>query len=84
VRIENGGSASQRMAGWKLKDEANHTYAPSITLAPGGSVKSHSGPDASHNPPTDYRWTTAYIWNNDGDTAYLYNAGGSLVDDYHY
>lgn len=85
VRIRNQGTASQNMSGWKLKDEANHTYYfPNITLNPDDSVRIHSGPDAYSNPPTDYLWTTAYIWNNDGDTGYLYDATGNLVDTYHY
>ena len=73
------------MAGWRLEDEAENTYYfPNITLVPGAYVRIHSGPDAYSSPPTDYLWTTRYIWNNDGDTAYLYDATGQLVDTYSY
>ncbi len=86
VRIENQGAAGQDMFGWTLRDEADHVYYfPSTTLGPGESVRIHSGPDAPpDSPPTDYRWTTQYIWNNDGDTAYLYDNVSRLVDTYTY
>jgi len=86
ARIENQGTAGQNMSGWRLEDVAGYVYYfPSITLAPDGFVRIHSGPDAPlDDPPTDYRWTRRYIWNNDGDTAYLYDAAGRLVDTYSY
>jgi len=36
------------------------------------------------NPPSDVKWSTAYIWNNDGDEARLYNAAGQVVDNWAY
>jgi hypothetical protein len=54
---------------------------PAYTLQPGASVSVHSGPDA---PPTGgnvIRWTGAYIWNNDGDSAELRDPAGALVDE---
>jgi len=39
----------------------------------------HTGPDAWGNGASDLKWTTAYIWNNDGDKAELRNAAGTVV-----
>ncbi len=56
------------------------TFPGGYSLAAGASVRVHSGPDASNNPPGDLFWTTAYIWNNDGDRAELRNASGQVID----
>jgi hypothetical protein len=85
VRIKNRGTTGQSMSGWWLKDEADNTYYfPNIALDAGAHVRIHSGPDAYDDPPADYLWTRRYIWNNGGDTAYLYDAAGRLVDTYSY
>ena len=85
VRIKNRGTTDQSMSGWWLKDEADNTYYfPNIALDAGAHVRIHSGPDAYDDPPADYLWTRRYIWNNGGDTAYLYDAAGRLVDTYSY
>jgi hypothetical protein len=62
------GSSSADMTGWTLSDEANHTY----TL---------SGTDTA----TDLYWESgSTIWNNTGDTAYLRDDQGTLIDTYAY
>jgi hypothetical protein len=35
--------------------------------------------DKHNNPPTDLAWTRAFIWNNHGDTAVLFDAEGKEV-----
>lgn len=87
VRIENVGTAPQTMTDWRiLSVEGSQTfYFPTgYILSAGASVRVHSGPGAIHSPPTDLRWTAAYIWNNDGDEARLYNAQGQLIDTWSY
>ena len=76
VTITNAGPSSVSLSGWKLTDEgAKHAYIfPGTMLPPGGSVKVASG-----SATGDIKWTSASVWNNDGDTAYLYDAAGSLV-----
>ena len=83
VRVDNVGGAAAQLSGWRIVSVVGpQTFNfPSYSLAAGASVFVHSGPDA---PPTGgnvMRWTTAYVWNNDGDTAELRNPGGSLVDE---
>lgn len=87
VRIENVGTAPQTMTSWRiLSVEGSQTYyfPTGYVLAAGSNVRVHSGPGAIHSPPADLRWTTAYIWNNDGDEARLYNAQGQLIDTWSY
>ncbi|MDG6250920.1 lamin tail domain-containing protein [Methanocalculus sp.] len=84
VEITNLGSSSVSLNGWRIEDDGvTHTYTfSSFTLGPGASVKIHSGPDAKgmSDTSTDLYWTSQYVRNNDGDTAFLYDASGKLVD----
>ena len=95
VRIKNQGAASQNMTSWKIQSYKNidggceptdqwYTFPSGYVLGAGASVRIHSGPDAYSNPPSDLKWTTRYIWHNDGDKAILYDAGSSVIDTYCY
>lgn len=76
VTIKNSGSSSVNMAGWKLTDEgALHSYVfAGTTLPTGGSLTISSGPSSG-----DLKWSDQNVWNNEGDTAYLYDGSGQLV-----
>ncbi|MCA1847037.1 MAG: lamin tail domain-containing protein, partial [Actinobacteria bacterium] len=80
VTVGNGGSAPADLTGWSIHDEAStpHTYRfpAGHTLAPGASVTIRSGGPAG---PGELAWTNQNVWNNDGDTATLVNAGGSVA-----
>jgi len=84
VRIRNQGGQPADMTGWTLRDEANHTFTfPSFTLGVIATVRvwTRSG----SNTATDLYWGSgSAIWNNTGDTAYLRNDVGQLVDTYSY
>jgi hypothetical protein len=41
----------------------------------------HSAPDAVDDPPLHLLWATAYLWNNEGDRAVLYDAANQVVED---
>ncbi len=80
VKITNKGTTSVNLKGWKIKDKgAKHTYTfSSYTLKSKASVTLRSG--KGRNSGSTLYWNKySYIWNNDGDTAYLYNAQGKLV-----
>ena len=75
------------MTNWKIQSVEGdqwYTFPSGYVLGAGSTVYVHSGPDAQANPPTDLLWTRAYIWNNDGDEARLYDAQGGLVDSWAY
>lgn len=68
------------MNGWKIRDEGNkHTYTfPSYMLGAGSTVTVYTEEGA--NSATELYWQLGSpIWNNDGDTASLYDNSGKLV-----
>jgi len=82
--IFNTGSDPVDMTGWRLVSttgDQQYTF-PAFTLQAGATVQVTSGSNAVDNPPTQLKWTTGYIWNNDGDPAELYDASGNLVSIY--
>jgi competence protein ComEC len=76
VTITNTGSSPVSLTGWTLTDEgAKHSYTFAGTTVPAaGSVTVTSGTATG-----DIKWKSDNVWNNDGDTAYLYNGSGQLV-----
>ena len=82
VVIRNTGTSDVNLAGWKLKDEVDHTYAfPSFTLKAGHMVTVYTG--SGTNTQSSLYWGSGSpIWNNDGDTAYLYSQTTELMDKY--
>ena len=53
------------------------------TLGAGTIVKIHTG--SGNNTKNDLYWNNDYpIWNNNGDTAFLYDKDGYLIDTYEY
>jgi hypothetical protein len=81
VKITNSGKTSVSMKGWRITDKgAKHTYKfpSSYTLKSKTTVTIYTG--KGKNSATKLYWgRVAHVWNNEGDTAYLYNAQGKLV-----
>ncbi|MGE5457620.1 MAG: lamin tail domain-containing protein [Methanococcaceae archaeon] len=80
VQISNTGSSPVSLNGWKIEDEGNkHTYTfQSYTLNAGTTVTVFTGKGT--NSATELYWQLDDpIWNNDGDTAYLYDDNGKLI-----
>jgi endonuclease YncB( thermonuclease family) len=85
VELTNQGDQAIDMAGYTLKDEANHIYEFGyFTLKPGKTVRLYTG--NGQNTSTKLYWGLGddAVWNNSGDTAYLRDPDGSLVDLYTY
>jgi competence protein ComEC len=83
VEISNLGASGQLMTGWRLHSVVGNQwyYFPfGYTLPAGQAVRVHSGPQALYSLPYELRWTTDYIWNNEGDEARLYDAQNEMVD----
>lgn len=83
VVVRNDGDAAVDLTGWGVKDEsASHRFAfPSgFSLAAGASVTVHTGCGAPS--ATDLFWCNqgSAVWNNDGDTAFLLDPEGNIVD----
>lgn len=83
--IKNFSSKDVDMTGWKLVSvTGNQTfYFPlDYVLKAGSAVKVVSGKGATGDGVNTLKWTTGYIWNNDGDPGALYNSNGQIVSKY--
>jgi hypothetical protein len=81
VSLVNSGGAAVNLNHYTIRDKANHVYTfGNVTIAgKGGRLWLHTGKGT--NTTTNRYWGSGnYIWNNDGDTAYLRNASGKAVD----
>ncbi len=79
VIITNNGNKTIDMTNWTIKDEATHIYEfPSIELSPNINLTLYTG--AGDNTKTELYWNSKDpIWNNDGDTAFLFDENGDLI-----
>lgn len=78
VVIKNMTTANRSLTGWTLRDKSGHTYRfPTFTLKAGAKVYVRTGKGTA-TASTRYFNSSAYIWNNTGDTAYLRDAKGYL------
>ncbi|HDN17806.1 MAG TPA: DUF1669 domain-containing protein [Candidatus Bathyarchaeota archaeon] len=82
VVIWNRGTSPVDMTGWRLKDRAGHTFTfPSFVLGPNKKVAIYTG--SGTNTSTKLYWgRNRAVWNNNGDTAYLYDSNWNLIDVY--
>jgi len=80
IQLRSRCTSAKSLAGYRIRDVANHVYTfGSYTLRAGSTVKIHTG--RGSNTSTDRYWNQGwYIWNNDGDKAFLKNAAGTTVD----
>ncbi len=85
VCLTNRGGQTADMTGWYLRDDYGWGYTfPQFTLASGATVRVRTG--CGTNSATDLYWCKdgTSIWNNDGDTVFLFDAGGNSVAQYTY
>ena len=84
VQLRNRCSTSRSLTSWRINDLAGHTYTfGSYTLGGGSYVKVRTG-TGTNTATSRYQGRSWYVWNNDKDTAYLYNANGTLIDRCYY
>jgi micrococcal nuclease len=85
VRITNEGSEAIALGGFRLKDAANHIYTfPTLSIPAGQSLLVFSGSGQDTQSELYWGLHDDSVWNNSGDTAYLRDAEGQLVDTYKY
>jgi hypothetical protein len=81
IRLTNKRSTVVNLKGYYVRDKAGYVYSftSDFKVAAGNSVTIYTGKGT--NSSTKRYWGRSwYVWNNDGDTAYLRNPSGSLVD----
>jgi micrococcal nuclease len=85
VEITNQGNQPVQMQGYSLKDEANHIYTfKNFEIQPGDRVRLFSGEGRDTSDELYWGLSDESIWNNGGDTAFLRDKQGALVDVYTY
>jgi micrococcal nuclease len=85
VEVANRGGTPVQMAGYTLKDEANHIYTfGNFTLQPGQAFKLYSGQGQDSDRELYWGLVGDSVWNNGSDTAFLRDAEGALVDSFAY
>ena len=79
IQLKNTCTTSKSLAGYRIRDVANHRYTINGgSLGAGKKVTIHTG--SGSNTSTDRYWGSGwYIWNQDKDTAYLYNSSGTKI-----
>jgi hypothetical protein len=81
VQIKNVTSTTKNLKGWKVYDRGRiHAYTfPTTPVAPGEVVRLHTG-SGTNSTRHRYWGQDAYVWNDTGDTAYLYRPDGTRAD----
>ena len=79
--IELWSDAGTDLTGWRIQDEAGNAFdLTGHSIAAGGRLVVWGGGEATAEGPA---WSKSTVWNNPGDTAYLYH-GETLVDSFSY
>lgn len=80
VTVENVGKTTAELGNWQIEDDAGHTFTfpDEFTLRPSDAVTIRSG--TGEDSDSELYWgSERAIWDNTGDTVFLYDDTGSLV-----
>jgi micrococcal nuclease len=82
VLVQNRRSSSADLSGWRVRDEAGNDYdvPGGFDLRSGEVVALHTGTGSDTASHLYWGRTTYTVWNNDGDTGYLYDDHGDYVN----
>ena len=81
--IKNNGRSPQNLTGWKVQDDGpkyTFDFPKGFSLQPKSLVDLISGASGDNTATTIY-WSGRTVWNNDGDTARLFDSTGELVSE---
>jgi endonuclease YncB( thermonuclease family) len=87
VEIANLGTAAATVGGWSVsgsKGDERYRFPDGYTLGPGTKVRLHSGENGVDAPPADIWWVKKCVWNNKGETVFLWDSSGAEADSYGY
>jgi hypothetical protein len=84
VEIKNFDTRSIQVEGWTLRDIAEHVYTfPNFVMSPNQTCRIYT--NQKHPEFCSFNYGSGQaIWNNTGDTAYLKDSAGHLIDEYSY
>lgn len=83
VVVANKGESRIDLTGWRLKDESSshrYDFPDGFTLGGHDQVRIRSGCGADGDGDLYWCASGSAIWNNDGDTAFLLDPAGNIVD----
>jgi hypothetical protein len=84
VEIRNYDSVPIQLQNWTLRDIADHIFTfPNYVMQPDEVCRIYTNEVHPESCGFSYGSGSA-IWNNGGDTAYLRNGNGTLIDEYSY
>ena len=79
VQIKNYSSTAKYITGWTVRDITGYTYKfPTTRIAAGATVVLHTG-KGTNSGAHRYWQRGSYVWNNDGDKAWLKNSSGTVM-----
>jgi len=79
VKFKNSCEFAISMKGWSVKDDATHIYEfPTFVLSPQQMVTMFTG-SGSNSADSLYWGQSGAVWNNDGDTLYMWDADGKMI-----
>ncbi len=80
VRLYNNGTVEINIIGFTVGDDSRNIYTfGDVVLPPNGRVTLHTGCGVDTPPSRVYWCSDAPVWNNAGDTVYVYDPTGRLV-----
>ncbi|BBB00310.1 hypothetical protein RVR_7316 [Actinacidiphila reveromycinica] len=80
VQIANTTGKSANLKGWTITDASKHKYTfTTYTLGAHKTVTIHTG-KGRNTAANRYQGRSAYVWNNDKDTATLRSSKGTKID----
>jgi micrococcal nuclease len=80
VSIKNIGKRSVQLQGFAVQDESHHRFVfPKRVLVPGEEVSLFSG-KGTHDAMSLFWGSDKPLWNNQGDTVFLFDDEGRLID----
>lgn len=79
IVLANGGNETIDLGGWTVADDGGHSYTipADVTLKPDANITLYTGTGSDTNSSL-YWGANSAIWNNAGDTIYVYDESGSL------
>ena len=86
IVIDHQGATEIDLSEWTIKDESSvhrYVFEQGITMQPGESFVIYTG-CGNDQPPEFYWCDDTPVWDNAGDTAFVLDSNGSIVDQFSY
>lgn len=80
IELENLESKTLDIEDWRIEDEAGNEYTfNDAEIEENSYLRVYTS-----NESKSFNWDTNYVWNENGDTAYIYDSEDNLVEEYSY